>query len=391
MSIATTTPSFAPSEAVDRIARASRRVQQPQSTGDLVSLAMGEPNFDTPAVVREAAEAALAAGRTHYSPLYGEQSLRDEIAAQLTERIGTAVSPADVLITQGGTGGLGAALLSLVSPGDKVVVPDPTYSLYADLVAMAGGELVAVPLGDDLHWDLDALAEALRGARLFVFCNPSNPTGIVHSRAELQALAGMLGGTETIVVSDEAYSELDFTGQPFTSAVDVPALRKRTIYCQTFSKTYAMTGWRVGYLWGPSGLIRSAARVHNTFNGSVNTAVQDAALAALRHAGPDVAAMKEAYQRRRELLTEALSGVPGLSLSSPEGAFYLFPKYDFDMPSVDVVAALRDAGVAVRPGSEFGAAGEHHLRISYAASEDALRIGAERLAAGITALRSSQR
>lgn len=391
MSIATTTLSFAPSEAVDRIARASRRVQQPQSTGDLVSLAMGEPNFDTPAVVRKAAETALAAGRTHYSPLYGEQSLRDEIAAQLSERIGSAVSAADVLITQGGTGGLGAALLSLVSPGDKVVIPDPTYSLYADLVAMAGGELVPVPLGDDLHWDLGALAEALQGARLFVFCNPSNPTGIVHSRAELEALAVMLDGTETIVVSDEAYSELDFTGQPFTSAVDVPALRERTVYCQTFSKTYAMTGWRVGYLWGPTELIRSAARVHNTFNGSVNTAVQDAALAALRHAGPDVAAMKEAYLRRRELLTEALSGVPGLSLSSPEGAFYLFPKYDFDMPSVDVVAALREAGVAVRPGSEFGAAGEHHLRISYAASEDALRVGAERLAAGITALRSSQR
>ncbi|GMA29828.1 pyridoxal phosphate-dependent aminotransferase [Arenivirga flava] len=391
MSITTTAPSFTPSEAVDRIERASRRVQQPQSTGDLVSLAMGEPNFDTPAVVREAAEAALAAGRTHYSPLYGEQSLRDEIAAQLTDRIGAAVSAADVLITQGGTGGLGAALLSLVSPGDKVVIPDPTYSLYADLVAMAGGELVPVPLGDDLHWDLDALAAALRGARLFVFCNPSNPTGIVHSRAELEALAGMLDGTETIVVSDEAYSELDFTGESFTSAIDVPALRERTIYCQTFSKTYAMTGWRVGYLWGPTDLIRSAARVHNTFNGSVNTAVQDAALAALRHAGSDVAAMKEAYLRRRELLTEALSGVPGLSLSSPEGAFYLFPKYDFDMPSVEVVAALREAGVAVRPGSEFGAAGEHHLRISYAASEDALRVGAERLAAGITALRSSQR
>ena len=382
--------SFAPrpSAAVARIERASRRVQQPQSSADLVSLAMGEPNFPTPAVIYDAAEAALHRGRTHYSPLMGEDGLREALGETIGRLTAAPVDPADILITHGGTAGITAAILGIVDPGDRVVVPDPTYSLYADAVHLAGGELVPVPLQADLHWDLDALATALRGAKLFVFCNPSNPTGIVHTRAELEALGEMLRGTATVVLSDEAYSELNFTNEPFTSAIAVDALVERTLYCQTFSKSYAMTGWRVGYLWGPRPLIKAAARVHATVNGSVNTAVQDGALAALRDGGSALAQMREAYRARRELLAGELSGVPGLELSRPEGAFYLFPRYDLDLPATDVVARLREAGVAVRPGSEFGAAGEHHLRISYAADEASLRSGAARLRAGLADLRS---
>lgn len=380
---------FSPASAVARILAASRRVQQPQSSADLVSLAMGEPDFDTPGQITEAAIASLRSGRTHYSPLLGEPALREAIAERLAAVSGEAVDTADVLVTQGGTAGLAAAILGIVDPGDRVVVPDPTYSLYADLVSMAGGVVVPVPLAGDLHWDLDRLREELRGARLFVFCNPVNPTGIVHRREELEALAGMLEGTGTIVISDEAYSDLDFTGTPFTSAVEIPGLRERTIYCQTFSKSYAMTGWRVGYLWGPPEPIRAAARIHNTFNGSVNTAVQDAALVALRTAGPDIDRMRAAYQRRGGLMRDALAQVPGLELSAVEGAFYQFPRYDLDVPATEVVAFLRERGVAVRPGSEFGANGEHHLRLSYAASEEAIVTGVERLGAGLAELRRS--
>ncbi|MFP5020752.1 pyridoxal phosphate-dependent aminotransferase [Pseudonocardia phyllosphaerae] len=384
-----TAPSFAdaPSDAVNRIAAASRRVQQPQSSGDLVSLAMGEPDFDTPAAVVSAAEQALRTGRTHYSPLLGEPALREELARRIGARTHIEASPADVLITHGGTAGLGAALLSLVNPGDRVVFPDPTYSLYADLVSMAGGVPVPVPLGPDLHWDLDRLAAALPGATVFVFCNPSNPTGIVHTRAELEALSQMLEGTETVVVSDEAYADLTWTPEPFTSAVEVSGLRERTLYCQTFSKTYAMTGWRVGYLWGPQPLIAAAARIHNTVNGSMNTAVQDAALAALHGADDDVAAMRAAYVRRREIMSDGLAAIDGLTLSVPEGAFYLFPRYDLDLPSAQVVTQLRERGVAVRPGSEFGEHGEFHLRLSYAAADDAIRAGVQRLADGLADLR----
>ncbi|MFJ5304763.1 pyridoxal phosphate-dependent aminotransferase [Streptomyces sp. NPDC088350] len=380
-------PSFAPAAAVARIAAASRRTQQPQSGGDLVSLAMGEPDFDTPAQVTEAAEASLRGGRTHYSPLLGEPALREALAEKLAGIAGAPVSAADVLITQGGTAGLAASILSLVDPGDKVVIPDPTYSLYADLVSMAGGVVVPVPLAPDLHWDLDRLGDALAGAKLFVFCNPCNPTGIVHSRAELEALADLLDGTPTLVVSDEAYADLDFTGRPFTSAISLDGLRDRTVYCQTFSKSYAMTGWRVGYLWGPPPLIQAAARIHNTFNGSVNTVVQDAALVAVRTCDTDIARMRAEYERRGELMRSELAKIPGLTLSTPEGAFYQFPRYDLDLPSAEVVAALRTHGVAVRPGSEFGARGEGHLRLSYAADAESVTEGVRRLAHGLSALR----
>ena len=380
---------FAPADAAARIAAASRRKQQPQSSSDLVSLAMGEPDFDTPEQVTEAAIAALHAGRTHYSPLLGEPTLREALAGKLSSIAGEAVSAGDILVTHGGTAGLAASILGIVNPGDKVVIPDPTYSLYADLVSMAGGVIVPVPLSDDLHWDLDRMADALVDARLFVFCNPSNPTGIVHSRSELEGLAGLLEGTSTIVISDEAYADLAYTDEPFTSAISIDGLRDRTIYCQTFSKSYAMTGWRVGYLWGPSSLIGSSARIHNTFNGSVNTVVQDAALVALQTGDADIARMRAAYEQRRETMRAALARVPGITLSSPEGAFYQFPRYDLDIPSADLVAKLRGYGVAVRPGAEFGANGEYHLRLSYAASEQAITTGAARLAEGLAALRES--
>ncbi|MET4591823.1 aminotransferase class I/II-fold pyridoxal phosphate-dependent enzyme [Arthrobacter sp. 754] len=379
--------SFRPSDAVQRVLETSLRVQQPQSSGDLVSLAMGEPDFDTPQQVRDAAAKALQDGHTHYSPLLGEPVLRDALAGKIGALLGSSVSTNDVLITQGGTAGLAAAILGTVNPGDKVVIPDPTYSLYADLVSMAGGTIVPVPLAEDLHWDLEALAGALVGAKMFVFCNPSNPTGIVHSRAELEALADLVAGTNILVLSDEAYSDLVYTPEPFTSALEIPGLAGRTIYCQTFSKSYAMTGWRVGYLWGPADVIAAAARVHNTFNGSMNTAVQLAALTALQTCGPDIERMHASYQLRRELMYNGLKDVPGLTVSSPEGAFYLFPKYDADLPAAEMVAHLRSHGVAVRPGSEFGSNGEFHLRLSYAASAASITAGVQRLAAGLAALR----
>ncbi|MEV2211638.1 aminotransferase class I/II-fold pyridoxal phosphate-dependent enzyme [Streptomyces sp. NPDC050997] len=384
--ITTQPPLFAAAEAVTRIAAASRRTQQPQSRADLVSLAMGEPDFDTPQQVTEAAQASLRAGRTHYSPLLGEPALREALAEKLTGIAGAPVSASDILITQGGTAGLAASILGIVDPGDKVVIPDPTYSLYGDLVSMAGGTVVPVPLAPDLHWDLDRLADALTDAKLFVFCNPSNPTGIVHSREELDALAELLDGTSTIVISDEAYSDLDYTGRPFTSTISIDGLRDRTVYCQTFSKSYAMTGWRVGYLWGPSPLIQASARIHNTFNGSVNTFIQDAALVAVQSCAEDIARMRAAYERRGEVMRAELAAIPGLTLSAPEGAFYQFPRYEVDLPSVEVVAALRTHGVAVRPGSEFGAQGEGHLRLSYAASSQSITEGVRRMARGLSAL-----
>lgn len=224
---------------------------------------------------------------------------------------------------------------------------------------------------------------------MFVFCNPGNPTGIVHSRAEIEALAQLVADSDTLVLADEAYSALSFTDEPFVSALEIPALEGRLIYCQTFSKNYAMTGWRVGYLWAPRAVIEAATRVHGTFNGSLNTFVQDAAIVALDECDDDVARMRASYLRRRDLMRAELASVPGLELSEPEGAFYFFPRFDAPMTSDEMVAYLRERGVAVRPGSEFGPNGEGRIRLSYAASDDAIRTGVARLADAMAALRSS--
>ena len=378
-------PQVRAAEAVRRIEAVSRRVQQPASTGDLISLAVGEPDFATPPRIVDAAAEALRAGWTHYAPLKGEAPLREALAARISPLLCRDASPDDIQITNGGSCGLAAAILGLIDPGDRVVLPDPTYSLYADLVALAGGEAVHVPLAADLHWDLDALASALVGAKMFVFCNPSNPTGVVHTAEELAAVGAALEGSDTIVLSDEAYADLVYD-RPFTSVLQVESLRDRAVYCQTFSKSYAMTGWRLGYLWGPAAAIAAAGRVHATFNGSPNTFVQRAGLVALQSCADDVCSMYEAYRSRQQVMFDALRRVPGLSVQRPEGAFYLFPRYEAPLSSVEMVAHLRAAGVAVRPGAEFGAHGEGHLRLSFASSEEAIVTGIGRLADAFAAL-----
>jgi len=380
------TKKFIAAEAVLRIERTSLRVQQPASSGDMVSLAMGEPDFDTPPRIIEAAAQAVRTGFTHYAPLLGDKLLCEALAEEVSAQSGFPVKQGEVLVTHGGTAGLAAAILSIVNPGDRVVIPDPTYSLYADLVNMAGGVCVPMPCKADLHWDLDLLASSLEGAKLFVFCNPGNPTGIVHTREEIETLGRLVNQHDTLVIADEAYSDLVFTGKPFTSVLQVPAFRGRTLFCQTFSKSYAMTGWRVGYLAGPADMIAAAARVHNSVNGSVNTAVQRAAVVALKECKDDVKRMYDVYRERRILMMEGLRAIPGLKLNEPEGAFYCFPSYSLPIPAIDMVALLREQGIAVRPGSEFGAAGEGHLRLSYAASKEAIVEGVKRLKRGLASL-----
>ncbi|MEU3616194.1 aminotransferase class I/II-fold pyridoxal phosphate-dependent enzyme [Streptomyces sp. NPDC006872] len=378
--------SFQPSEAVQRVERTSLRTAQPQSRGGLISLAMGEPDFATPPRVRAAAAQALEAGHTHYTDPQGDPELRAALAERVGGLKGSGVTPGQVLVTHGGSAALAAAILAVVNPGDRVVFPDPTYSLYSDLVNLAGGHCVPVPPAPDLHWDLDGLAEALRGAALFVFCNPSNPTGAVHTAEELAGLADITAATGTLVLADEAYGELVYTDAPFVSALQVPGLAERTLYCQTFSKSYAMTGWRLGYLTGPQEAISAAARIHATVNGSVNSAVQRAALTALSTADADIRRMRQAYGARRTLMLDELSRIPGLHTHTPQGAFYAFPSYDAAVPSADLVRHLRKHGVAVRPGSEFGAAGEGHLRLSYAAAPKDIVEGVRRLGRGLAAL-----
>ncbi|GAA3972104.1 aminotransferase class I/II-fold pyridoxal phosphate-dependent enzyme [Actinomadura viridis] len=368
-----------PASRIEELRRGSRRPALAPAPPGAVSLAMGEPDFPTPPPVVEAAVAALRDGNTHYADQKGLAELRAALASRLPAHPGRTWTADDVVVTHGATAALAAVVLAMVGPGDRVVVPEPAYSLYADLVVLAGGTVDFVPLAPDLHWDLDALAAALPGAAMMIFSNPSNPTGIVHRAQELDALGRLLDGSDTLVVSDEAYHRLVYPGHVLTSALEVASLRDRTVYVQTFSKTYAMTGWRVGYLTGPREVVDAAARVHRTHNGSLNTAVQHAALAALDLPDGAVDAMVDRYRRRRELVVAQLSGVPGLHLIPPEGAFYGFLRYDAGPPSETVVRELAERKVMVRAGSEYGPSGEGHVRISFAASESDLRTGLARI------------
>ncbi|WP_116950633.1 pyridoxal phosphate-dependent aminotransferase [Jiangella endophytica] len=366
-----------PAGRADDLRAASLRPALAPPPPGAVSLAMGDPDFATPAAIVDAAAQALRDGHTHYADQQGHPSLRAAIAERLPGARSWTAS--DVLVTHGATAGLASLILATVNPGDRVVIPEPAYSLYADLVVLAGGRAVHVPLARSLHWDLDRLHAALPGARLVIFSNPANPTGVVHTRDELRALAAMLEGSDTLVVADEAYHRFVYAGHEFCSALSVDALAHRTVYVQTFSKTYAMTGWRVGYLVGPRPVVEAAALVHRTVNGSVNTAAQIAAVSALSLDDAALRPMLEAYEQRRNLVADELSGANGVALVPPEGGFYAFVRYEGDHPSVDVTLGLRDHGVIVRAGSEYGPSGEGHVRISFAAGADDLRTGLHRM------------
>lgn len=364
---------------IDRIRTASRR---PASLGSTphgaISLAMGEPFFRTPAPIVAAAIEGLRLGLTRYERLTGSASLREAVAAHLSDDSCRTLDPGQVVITHGASAGLAATILALVNPGDRVLVPEPTYSLYADHVAMAGGQTVWIANRPDGSLDLDHIERELPHARLIVVCNPSNPTGYVLDRTELSMLAGLVQRTGAYLLCDEAYSDIVFDGE-FCSSLGLDA--DRVVCCGTFSKTYAMTGWRLGYVVAPEPVADAVNLVHRTLNGAVNTFVQHAAHAALplrRTLARDFVAE---YRLRRDLVAEELAAVPGVHCTPPRGAFYVFPRIETELSSDALTARLADAGVLVRSGTEYGPSGEGHIRISYATDLDNLTEALRRLTA----------
>jgi aspartate aminotransferase len=266
-----------------------------------------------------------------------------------------------------------------VDAGDVVAIEDPTYSLYRDLVAFAGGTVKSFGRNASGRLDQASLVEAVNGAKLVIVCQPSNPTGAIMNDDDWTAIESATGQQQTTILSDEAYANLIYDGESFISILDRPNLAGRGILCQTFSKKFAMTGWRVGYLVGPPEAIAAATTVHRTFNGSVNTAVQYAALAALTDGQGDADRMLESYTDRRIRMGQALAETAGLEATRPDGAFYYFCKYADSRPSVELARAAAKAGVIVRPGREFGPAGEGHVRLSFAVGLDDIREGIARL------------
>ncbi|GAB3263687.1 aminotransferase class I/II-fold pyridoxal phosphate-dependent enzyme [Arthrobacter pigmenti] len=338
---------------------------------------MGEPDFDTPSVIVEALHEAVLDGATHYGDLNGDAELRQELATTNSTPVAPTVAE-NISITHGASAALAAVILAVADPGDRVVIPEPSYSLYQDLLQMIGAEPIFVPLTQDNQLDVSAIANAARDAVAIILCNPGNPTGAVLSAESLGHLGEELEGMQSTVISDEAYSGITY-GDGFVSARDVGSLKGRTVVVQTFSKTYAMTGWRLGYTVASAPLASRISLIHRTLNGAVNSAVQRAGLTALRQADADVKRMLASYGERRDRVVELVDNIPGVTMTNPEGAFYAFIRYALDKPSQVVVAELAEAGVIVRAGDEYGPSGEGAFRVSFAASLSDIEEGFTRI------------
>ena len=361
----------------------------------VIALSAGEPDFDTPAYVGEAAIRAIRAGHTRYSPAAGLPALRSAIAEDLRERLGGSGDPRRVLVSVGAKQALFDAIFTLFGPGDRVVVPAPYWVSYPPLVRLARAEPVVVETGPETAFKLtpEALAPALAaGASGVVLNSPSNPTGAVYSAAELDALTAAASAAGAWIVADEIYEEIRYGG-PFASMVARAAEYERVVVVNGFSKAFAMTGWRVGYAEAPEHLVAAMARLQGHVNTNTSTISQHAALAALsareeRRAAVD--AMVAAFARRRARLLEALSSVPGIEPLPPDGAFSLWIDARAWCAAIGggstelCLDLLEHEHLALVPGSAFGSEG--YVRLSFAASDEILERAIERLAAAAARL-----
>jgi aspartate/methionine/tyrosine aminotransferase len=346
---------------------------------DKISLAIGEPDFDTPQVVIDAQIQAIRSGYTHYSPQEGRSELVNAILQSAVGVAGKAFSSENIMVTHGGSAGLTATILGLVNPGDVVLLEDPTYSLYLDAINLVGASVKRFSRDADGKLDFDMIDRDAKGAKLIVLCHPSNPTGAVISPTEWASFADIVRRNGLFILCDEAYEGLTYDND-FVSALDIDGLRDNLIVSRTFSKKYAMTGWRLGYLVGEPRLVASASTAHRTFNGSINSANQLAGATALLKAGDDAEKMRRVFQKRRDLMESCLRKIPAIQFSRSEGAFYFWLQYSAKLgTSLEVAAKAAEAGVMVRRGEEFGSSGKHALRLSYATDERSIEEGVARL------------
>ncbi len=348
---------------------------------DAISLGVGEPDFQTPWHIRDAGVYSLEKGFTKYTPNAGMMALRQEISAYMLRRFGLSYTPAgQIIVTVGGSEGIDLSLRMLLEPGDEVIIPTPSFVCYGPLTIMAGGTPVYVETRqeDDFKLTPALLEKALtERTKAVVLPYPCNPTGGIMERADLEAIAELLKGTRAAVISDEIYAELTY-GQKHVSPAAIPSLYDRTIVVNGFSKAYAMTGWRLGYLCGPRDAISQLVKIHQFGIMSAPTTSQYAAIEAMKSGDRDIETMRSEYDRRRRYLVRGLREA-GLGCYEPRGAFYVFP----DIRSTGLTSEefcerfLMAERVAAIPGSAFGPGGEGFVRMCYAAGmedlEEALR------------------
>ena len=348
-----------------------------------ISLGVGEPDFKTPWSVRDAGIRSLELGRTKYTANSGLKELRGEICNYLQRRFDLHYKEENILVTVGGSEAIDLTIRAVVQPGDEVIIPEPCFVCYEPITQLTGG--VPVHIATRAEDQFRLTAGQLRAAitprtKLLIFPYPNNPTGAVMSAAEMEEIAAVLRETNVLVLSDEIYSELTYGLDRHVSIASLPGMAERTIVVNGFSKSYAMTGWRLGYAAGPAPLVKVMTKIHQSCIMSAPTTSQYAAITALRQCDDQIEMMRDEYNRRRRYVVKALNDM-GLTCFEPRGAFYVFPSIQISglTSSEFCEQLLREKEVAIIPGSAFGASGEGYARISYAYSVDHLQTAMKRI------------
>ena len=352
---------------------------------DVINLSVGEPDFNTPEHIKEAAKKAIDENYTHYPPVPGYMDLRKAIAGKLRSENGVEFDPSQIVVSAGAKHSLSNVIYALINPGDEVVIPTPAWVSYVEMVKLAGGKNVLVPAG--IEQDFKVTPEQLEAAitprtRMVLLCSPSNPSGSVYTRRELQGLVKVLEKyPQVAILSDEIYEHINYTGE-FASLASFPEIADRVVIVNGVSKAYAMTGWRIGFMAGPTAVAKAVSKLQGQTTSGISTIAQKAALAAYEGPQQCVADMLAAFRRRRDLVVELGRRIPGLKVNEPQGAFYLFPEVsaylgrrcgDRVITTDDDLAMylLEEGHVATVSGSAFCMPG--YIRLSYAASDDQLR------------------
>ena len=355
------------------------KAEELRKTGKKVyNFSLGEPDFNTPDNIIDFAFKAARNGKTHYTPSKGVLELREKIARKFKEMNNISADPANIIVTPTKFS-VSLAIMSLLEEGDNVLLPMPYYVSYPDIVKLYGGVPRGVKTNADYSFDYEALEKAVDGkTKALIFSNPCNPTGKVYGENEIRKLCDFVIEHGLYLISDEIYEDLSFEKRPFSPA-SIPEMADKTITLSGFSKSYAMTGWRIGYMLANPEIIRASDIIQQQTMTCATSVSQYAAIAALDDRETP-RRFRDAFMKRRDLIMKSLSGIDGLSFVKPEGAFYLFPEYDLEMTSNDMsMKLLENVQVIVTPGSAFGEQGEKHFRISYATSDENIIEGSRKI------------
>ncbi len=378
----------------------SQKSRELQAKGlDIVNLSLGEPDFNTPEHIKAAAIKAIENNQTHYPPVPGYPELRKAVCTRLKNFLGLDYDFAQVVISAGGKHSLANVILSLINPGDEVIIPAPYWVSYVELVTLAEGKNVIVPTGIDQDFKITPSqleATITPKTKMLILCSPSNPTGSMYTADELEALAAVLRKhQQVLVLSDEIYDMITY-GQKHASMAQIADMKERVILCNGLSKGYAMTGWRAGYVAAPLEIAKACNKLQGQMTSGISTITQAACIAALTESDEPSKKMTAEFKNRRDMMLELLKEIPGLKLTTPPGAFYIFPDVTAYLgksfndkkieTSMDLSMYLLEEGhVATVAGSAFGAEG--YIRLSYAASEAKLRQAVANLKAAFAALK----